>query len=692
MAAMRLERRAVFGWPATSAPYAPCDQGLVVHYDGTDQGLAGKSHQACREYWKNTRKFHVNSRGWADIGYCVDEQTEILTADGWKTFREVKPGDIALTLNHESGMSEWQPIEDVYIFPAQPREMIRMEGRLHSSLTTPNHRWPVERFYRRTGTQRQKNADGTWKATGRAPRTVQGRERTWATTESLTYWDRIPIAAPPADLPVEPKWSDAFVELLAWFWTEGHIKPQSRSRQSSTGVAIYQSQKKNPENVARIRAALHQVFGPPVQAFPRTANTTDGIPRWREASNRHLVEFHLSVDAGRMLIEQAPNRVVRTSFLRQLTRAQLALFIEVSLLADGHNGAHSKQLSQKNRAAAEAFQIAAILAGYAASLRPKSPTSSTSTPMWTTTIRKQSFLYPRAAAQSNREFAIAREVYDGRIWCVRTPNGTWLARRAGTVYFTGNSFAVCPHGIVMEGRGWQRQQAAQPGGNSTWTSVTFMSGPSEAPTRAQINAFKQLRAWLRGKGLKAGIRGHRDFISTSCPGEKLYALVKNGGLAGPPEQRPEEEDDVPIRTSLGKTKPQDLAWGKWTRITWDVEHADPAKAHADGNYPGYIAPETSWADFHATVRVEGLAPGDEYQLRYEVHDWSGGKSTGDPWTEIHADHPATRGAQFVAGSCSKKLKKGQHAYVAIAVFPGDGGGRPAPKAVSGRWTIRQDKP
>ena len=94
------------------------------------------------------------------------------------------------------------------------------------------------------------------------------------------------------------------------------------------------------------------------------------------------------------------------------------------------------------------------------------------------------------------------------------------------------SFAVCPHGIVMEGRGWQRQQAAQPGGNSTWTSVTFMSGPSEAPTRAQINAFKQLRAWLRGKGLGAGIRGHRDFISTSCPGEKLYALVKSGGLAG----------------------------------------------------------------------------------------------------------------------------------------------------------------
>lgn len=255
----------------------------------------------------------------------------------------------------------------------------------------------------------------------------------------------------------------------------------------------------------------------------------------------------------------------------------------------------------------------------------------------------------------------------------------------------GYSFAVCPHGIVMEGRGWQRVQAAQPGGNTTWTSVTFMSGPAESPTGAQINAFKELRAWLRGKGLGSGIRGHRDFISTSCPGEKLYAMVKNGSLTGAPHK---EEDDVPIRTSLGKRKAQDLAWGKWTVIRWDVEHADPAKAHSDGDYPGYVSPGTSWADFHASVRVEGLQPGDEYQLRYEVHDWADGRSTGDPWTEICADHTATRGVQFVTGSCSKGLKKGQHVYVAIAAFPagGQADGRPAPRAVSGRWTIRQDQP
>jgi hypothetical protein len=115
----------------------------------------------------------------------------------------------------------------------------------------------------------------------------------------------------------------------------------------------------------------------------------------------------------------------------------------------------------------------------------------------------------------------------------------------------GYSFAVCPHGYVFEGRGWQRSQAAQPGGNTTWTSCTFMSGPDEAPTEKQITAFKELRAWLRGKGLGSAVRGHRDFISTSCPGGKLYTLVKDGSLKGAPS-RPSTPKPPP-------SKPQETA-------------------------------------------------------------------------------------------------------------------------------------
>lgn len=98
----------------------------------------------------------------------------------------------------------------------------------------------------------------------------------------------------------------------------------------------------------------------------------------------------------------------------------------------------------------------------------------------------------------------------------------------------GYSYGVCPHGVVMEGRGFGKEQAAQPGGNTTWTSCTFMTGDHERPTAVALEAWKEFRAWLRGKGVAAAVKGHRDFISTSCPGGPLYAMVKDGSLTGSP--------------------------------------------------------------------------------------------------------------------------------------------------------------
>jgi hypothetical protein len=111
----------------------------------------------------------------------------------------------------------------------------------------------------------------------------------------------------------------------------------------------------------------------------------------------------------------------------------------------------------------------------------------------------------------------------------------------------GYSFGACPHGIVLEGRGLGRTQAAQPGGNSTWYSVTLMGGPGEDPTPEQINAVRQLRAYLMSQGVGGAVRGHRDFISTSCPGDRAYKLVRDGVFARPAGQ---EEDDMEPTTTV----------------------------------------------------------------------------------------------------------------------------------------------
>jgi hypothetical protein len=74
---------------------------VKVHYLGTT--YIDRAHSQCPAYIRGLQAQHMDGNGWSDIGYCVDEDTEILTGDGWKSYSDVRPGDLALTLNHDTG-------------------------------------------------------------------------------------------------------------------------------------------------------------------------------------------------------------------------------------------------------------------------------------------------------------------------------------------------------------------------------------------------------------------------------------------------------------------------------------------------------------------------------------------------------------------------------------------------------------
>lgn len=340
--------------------------------------------------------------------YCVDEATEILTSDGWKDHRSLQVGDEALTLNHETGMSEWQPVKDICVFPSQRRDMLLMEGVEHSSLTTLNHRWPVER------------------RNSRAAR----YERRWTTSDAFSTGDRVPTAAFCADLPRDPKWTDALVEAVGWFWTEGTIRRQ-RDGRLGRGISISQSYVVHEGNVARIRAALTVLFGAAV-----TARLTSGVPAWRESIDGDNVIFHLSAAAGDVITHHAPGRVPTTDFIRSLTASQLALFIDTSILADGHRDRLGRvRLAQKDRRSAEQFALACLLAGHSVSIR-ESKMNKYGYRMTIVSLRRGRAF---GVGDQRGNFTRERVQHDGIVWCPRTPNQTWLARRNGSVFFTGNS-------------------------------------------------------------------------------------------------------------------------------------------------------------------------------------------------------------------------------------------------------------
>jgi hypothetical protein len=491
---------------------------IVYHYTAANADEQA-DHKNCAQRVRGVQAFHQNVRGWNDIAYCVDAETEALTTGGWKRYDQLQEGDLIVTISPETGEAEWQPVEHVNIFSSAHRELVSIEAKGHSSLTTPNHRWLVERSRFRTGTVRMKDEMGRWAATGgRTASKLALRERMFVTSETLTCWDRITTAAPVANVPVTPLYSDEFVELVAWAWTEGHVH---RSRGKLTpGITIYQSHVANPHLVKRIASCLTKLYGAPLESLRKPAVS----PRWRVSRNGHKTEFRLNHVAGRQVLTvmSAPDKVVAASFITALTKSQLQRFVEVSVLADGSTTGPTSTVAQAVEARLEPLQIAATLLG----LR---------------TFRFEDEIRGRkrhglriSRSERSRSFwphhAKPRRVeHTGIVWCPTTPNGTWLARRHGTVYFTGNSYLTCKHGYIYEGRGIENKSAATGVENSHTLAVCFLGDDTldrDDITAQGRAALVEITRWIRQRRPSVkGYAGHRDYMATSCPGNELYTYI-----------------------------------------------------------------------------------------------------------------------------------------------------------------------
>ena len=100
-----------------------------------------------------------------DVGFCVDEETEILTRRGWLHWDEVQAGDESLAINPETNTSEWALISDVFREHRDSVPMFHVKGGGLDAYTTPHHRWYVQA------------ESGLWQ---------------WCTTDTLRIGNKIP--------------------------------------------------------------------------------------------------------------------------------------------------------------------------------------------------------------------------------------------------------------------------------------------------------------------------------------------------------------------------------------------------------------------------------------------------------------------------------------------------------------------
>lgn len=344
-----------------------------------------------------------------DQEWCADPDTEILTDRGWLHYDEVTTDDRAYVLNPETGWGQFEQIQAVNIFDAKARRMRHIETGGFSSLTTAAHRWPIVS-------------------------NVNGGSVQWTTTEELRPQDRILRAAPRSDAPDLQKYDDAFVEMVGWFWTEGWVPPADHP---DAGLYVAQSTEVNPEKVASIRAALQA-------AFPG---------QWSEAHSKdHMARFRITrAAAASILAVTGKSKEPTPEFLTNLTRAQLRLLIETCLDGDGHRTVQGQRTwYQVSEAGVSAFEMLCALAGQPTNAAPQKDygnrfgrpphrvsllKSGVAKPL--DAIRVKNYGYKKGAPRTVAvdEWVETTDI----IWCPTTSSGTWLARRNGSVYFTGNS-------------------------------------------------------------------------------------------------------------------------------------------------------------------------------------------------------------------------------------------------------------
>jgi hypothetical protein len=331
------------------------------------------------------------------IIYCVDDQTEALTERGWLRQDEITEGDRLLTIDPETRTSRWSPVKEIFRTPYSGRAT-SIESQTISALTSPGHRWFV----------RGQRSDRWY----------------WTTSEHLgEHWQMVPTAVRMAEGETQA-FSDDFVRFVGWVVTEGSYVHQSADQSS---IVITQSERVNPGKTAEIRDLIRRLGIRWAGRRGRPWGDAD-VPGCHEQTRPNgCVKFYVRGAVPAEVRALLPTKELTPEFVRMLGPRQLDILIDTMLAGDGSRGI----FYQRSTKTADSFAMACAMAGLSLTVTRRERPGGFQT--WEVRTRKAGTTKLAANQIAHAEW------YTGTIWCPRTDDGTFLARRNGKAYWTGNS-------------------------------------------------------------------------------------------------------------------------------------------------------------------------------------------------------------------------------------------------------------
>lgn len=375
--------------------------------------------------------------GWINADDCVSEDTEILTDSGWKTYDQISVGENILTFDHKSENLIYQPIQRIVCYPYKGI-MINLKSKSIDALLTPRHRVLQQRY----DTPRRKYKDYEFRfAINSKPYT------------------RIPVAG--IFEGNSNGFSDDFIRLLAWVITEGNISIQHSKLKDCRTICIVQSEVNVPY-VQEIRQVI-EIINKEIMIVGSNGKyggiisregdqfsliSRRGKKHYIKGYNEHTTSgkngrvhtFHLSDKISQKIINTLINGIhfiPRT--LLNLSQRQLNILYDTLMKGDGSIREYTTRVSkqprkggsnfvQKREKTIDSFQELCIKIG------KRSVKARNTNGLYTASISNKNWV------QLSKPRNINKILYEGIVWCVTVENSTWIARRNGRIFITGNCY------------------------------------------------------------------------------------------------------------------------------------------------------------------------------------------------------------------------------------------------------------
>ena len=314
---------------------------------------------------------------------CVDVYTEILTTSGWKSYNQVQAGDSIYAYDVFTKKLVKSTVKQVHIYDSDTYSVVCMDHALVNSVSTLDHRWVVD-------------VDGN-------NHILTSKDLSLATSDceyKLRCTDNY-------DSPYNALFTKEELLLIALIVNYGEYN----CTRNEITITLNNTHTESKD----LYMKLCDIFS--MHNISYTVQMLD---------DRFVIYLHHGQFVDK-LFENLPKRKITFDFISTLSQLQCGYL--VNFLCDNWKVDldYNLRFVTEDDTLIDEFQALCLLSGY------------------TTSFDVDHVYVPRYTINVYRDTTVnltdieITKKYTDKVWCVTTEHDTWIARREGTCYITGNS-------------------------------------------------------------------------------------------------------------------------------------------------------------------------------------------------------------------------------------------------------------